>query len=77
MYTMTKHAVVGLVRVLAPSLSDRGITINAICPAGVDTNIFGPGAQEFVRQHGISLMPPSQIANAVIEAAAGGETGQC
>ena len=76
-YTMTKHAVVGLVRALAPSLAQRGITLNAICPAAVDTKIFGPEAEDFVREAGLRLMPPSQVADAVIEAAAGGETGQC
>ncbi len=77
LYTMTKHAVVGLVRSLAPSLAQRGITLNAICPAAVDTKIFGPEAEDFVRETGLRLMPPSQVADAVIEAAAGGETGQC
>ena len=77
LYTMTKHAVVGLVRALAPSLAQRGITLNAICPAAVDTKIFGPEAEDFVREAGLRLMPPSQVADAVIEAVAGGETGQC
>lgn len=76
-YTMTKHAVVGLVRALAPSLAQRGITLNAICPAAVATKIFGPEADDFVRDAGLRLMHPSQVADAVIEAAAGGETGQC
>jgi len=44
-YTATKHAVVGLVRALAPGLRARGITINAICPAGVATAILGPGIE--------------------------------
>ena len=77
LYTMTKHAVVGLVRALAPSLAQRGITLNAICPAAVATKIFGPEADDFVREAGLRLMPPSQVADAVIEAVAGGETGQC
>lgn len=76
-YTMTKHAVVGLVRALAPSLAARGITLNAICPAAVETKIFGPEAQDFVREAGLRLMPPAQVADAVIEAVTGGETGQC
>lgn len=76
-YTLTKHAVVGLVRALAPSLAERGITLNAICPAAVATKIFGPEAEEFVREAGLRLMPPSQVADAVIETATGGETGQC
>ena len=76
-YTMTKHAVVGLVRGLAPPLAERGITLNAICPAAVDTKIFGPEAEEFVREADLRLMPPAQVADAVIEAVTGGETGQC
>ena len=76
-YTMTKHAVVGLVRGLAPLLAQRGITLNAICPAAVATGIFGPEAQEFVREADLRLMPPAQVADAVIEAVTGGETGQC
>lgn len=76
-YTMTKHAVVGLMRGLAPLLAERGITINAICPAAVATKIFGPEADEFVREADLRLMPPAQVAAAVIEAATGRETGQC
>ncbi|MXZ37321.1 MAG: SDR family oxidoreductase [Holophagales bacterium] len=76
-YTMTKHAVVGLVRGLAPLLAERGVTLNAICPAAVATKIFGPEAEEFVREADLRLMPPAQVADAVIEAVTGGETGQC
>ena len=40
-YTLTKHAVVGLVRSLAPQLERDGITINAICPGLTDTPLLG------------------------------------
>ena len=40
LYAMTKHAVVGLVRSLAPVLAQRFIVINALCPGGVDTAII-------------------------------------
>lgn len=76
-YTLTKHAVVGLVRALAPSLAERGITLNAICPAAVATKIFGPEAEDFVREAGLRLMPTAQVADAVVLAAASSETGQC
>lgn len=36
-YTASKHAVLGLTRALALEFVDRGITVNAICPAYVDT----------------------------------------
>ena len=76
-YTLTKHAVVGLVRALAPSLAQRGIRLNAVCPAAVATKIFGPEAEDFVREAGLRLMPATQVADAVILAAASSETGQC
>lgn len=75
-YTATKHAVVGLVRALAATLSGRNITINAICPGGVETNILGPHMKEAAEQGRMVLMPPSQIADAVFQAVTSGETGR-
>ena len=40
LYAMSKHAVSGLVRSLGPELSERNLTINAICPGGIDTAII-------------------------------------
>ena len=75
-YTLTKHGVVGLVRALAGSLSARNITVNAICPGGVETNILGPDLGRRAREAGMPLMQPSQIADAVVQAATSGETGR-
>ena len=36
-YALTKHAVIGLVRSVAPQLMERGIRINAVCPGFTDT----------------------------------------
>ena len=36
-YAATKHAVVGFVRSVAPTLAARGISINAVCPGIADT----------------------------------------
>jgi NAD(P)-dependent dehydrogenase (short-subunit alcohol dehydrogenase family) len=36
-YCASKHAAVGFTRAVALELSDRGVTVNAICPAYVDT----------------------------------------
>ncbi len=75
-YTLTKHAVVGFVRALASQLSARNITINAICPGGVNTPILGPRNGDRLEQQGVRLMDPSQIADAVVEVIAGGKTGE-
>lgn len=74
-YTLTKHAVVGFVRSLAPLLAPQKITVNAICPGVVDTNILGPGTAQRARDAGIPVIPPAQIADAVVNAVTSGETG--
>jgi NAD(P)-dependent dehydrogenase (short-subunit alcohol dehydrogenase family) len=75
-YTLTKHAVVGLVRSLAPQLDARGITINAVCPGIVRTPLVGEDAVKGLEAAGFPLMPPTQIAAAVLEAVLGKDTGQ-
>ena len=47
-YTLTKHAVVGFVRAVAPQLERRGLRINCVCPGIVDTPMLDRGGQ---RQH--------------------------
>ena len=75
-YTLTKHAVVGLVRSLANQLEARGITINAVCPGIVRTPLVGDDAVAGLEAAGFPLMPPEQIAAAVFMCATGKETGQ-
>ncbi len=72
LYSMTKHAVTGLVRSLRKELLTRDIRINAICPAGVDTAII-PGAQ---RSAEIVLMRPEAIAEEVINLFLTQESGE-
>ena len=75
-YTLTKHAVVGLVRSLAPQLEEKGITINAVCPGIVDTPLVGDQAKEMLTEAGFPLIEPDAIAAAVLAYATGTETGQ-
>jgi NAD(P)-dependent dehydrogenase (short-subunit alcohol dehydrogenase family) len=75
-YALTKAAVVGLVRALAPSLAAKNITINAICPGLVDTPLLGPDARGLAAAANFPLIPVSDIAEAVYRRAVGTETGQ-
>jgi NAD(P)-dependent dehydrogenase (short-subunit alcohol dehydrogenase family) len=75
-YTMTKHAVVGLIRALGMNLAVYKITANAICPGVVDTPLVGE-ARTLLEGMGYPLIPPSQIADAVVTAVQSGRTGEC
>ncbi|MGD0084057.1 MAG: SDR family oxidoreductase [Acidimicrobiales bacterium] len=75
-YALTKQAVVGLVRALAPQLSEKNITINAICPGLVDTPLLGPDARELVTAANFPLIPVADIAEAVYGRVVGTATGQ-
>jgi len=72
LYSMSKHAVVGLVRSLGPTLAERGIRISAICPGGIDTAII-PEAQ---RQPDAVFMTPQNIAEEVVRLMDVSETGK-
>lgn len=76
-YTLTKHAVVGLVRALAPPLGAHGITINAVNPGIVETPLVGEEAAKFLREANVPMMAPSQIADGVVSALTSGRTGEC
>jgi NAD(P)-dependent dehydrogenase (short-subunit alcohol dehydrogenase family) len=75
-YGLTKHAVVGFVRSVAPQLEERGILINAICPAWADTALLPPDQKALFTDTDYPLLTPSEIANAVVVAARSETTGQ-
>ena len=75
-YTLTKHAVVGLVRSLAGQLEPKGITINAVCPGIVDTPLIGDGGAR-LKEAGFPVIDPADIAAAVLGCVTGTATGQC
>jgi NAD(P)-dependent dehydrogenase (short-subunit alcohol dehydrogenase family) len=76
-YTLTKHAVVGLVRALAQPLTAHGITINAVNPGIVETPLVGEQAIEMLKSAKVDLIPPSQIADGVVSAIRSGRSGEC
>src|SRR5262245_36822381 len=76
-YALTKHAVVGFIRSIAPSLEGDGIAVHAICPGLTDTPIMGDETREALRAAEFPLMAPEQIAEAVVTAATSSTTGTC
>ena len=72
-YTLTKHAVIGFVRSVAPQLEERGIRINAVAPGFVETPLIDSAP---FRSAGFPLLQPEDVARAVLTAARSSETGQ-
>jgi NAD(P)-dependent dehydrogenase (short-subunit alcohol dehydrogenase family) len=76
LYTLTKHAVVGFVRSVAPQLRERGIRINAIAPGFVDTPLIGDEGRSRFLAAGFPLLQPEQVAEAVVRVAETNASGQ-
>ena len=72
-YTLTKHAVIGFVRSVAPQLEERGIRINAVAPGFVETPLIDTAP---FTAAGFPLLQPSAVAQAVLGAAGSSKTGQ-
>ncbi|HET8612924.1 MAG TPA: SDR family NAD(P)-dependent oxidoreductase [Sphingomonas sp.] len=54
-YCAAKHGVVGLTKAMAAELAARNITVNAICPGGVDTKMVAHSAAELAEQMGSTV----------------------
>jgi NAD(P)-dependent dehydrogenase (short-subunit alcohol dehydrogenase family) len=76
-YDLTKHAVVGLIRSVAPTLAPRNITANTVNPGMTDTNIITDDVKTLLAAASFPLMPADQIADAVLGIVASGVTGEC
>ena len=80
-YCASKHAVLGLTRAVALEVATQGVTVNAICPGYVDTDIVRSAIAEIVSKTGRTeedamqhftesnpqrrLVKASEVANAV------------
>ncbi|NDZ96128.1 SDR family oxidoreductase [Streptomyces sp. SID6673] len=60
-YTMTKHAVIGLVRALSGKLAHEGISLSAVCPGLVDTPLTSPARDRF-HAAGIPMLTADEVA---------------
>jgi NAD(P)-dependent dehydrogenase (short-subunit alcohol dehydrogenase family) len=75
-YALTKHAVVGFVRSVAPQLAARGIRINAVCPGFADTPMVSGDLRASLEEAEFPLLRAEHVADAVLRAARSEETGQ-
>lgn len=75
-YTLTKHAVAGFVRSVAPHLSAQNVTINAVNPGVVDTPLVGD-ARQLLQDAGLALIRPQEVASQVLRLATVATTGEC
>lgn len=69
-YSVTKHAVVGLVRSLAPLAEPFGVCVSSINPGFVDTPILGPAGRARVEELGLPILTADRIAEVVLHALA-------
>jgi NAD(P)-dependent dehydrogenase (short-subunit alcohol dehydrogenase family) len=75
-YGLTKHAVVGFVRSVAPQLQSRGIRIQAVCPGWADTPLMTNGFKEDLVGRGYRLLQPGDVAEGVWAAYQSEGTGE-
>jgi len=75
-YGLTKHAVVGFVRSVAPQLAQRGIRIQAVCPGWADTALTPPAFRDELESRGFRLLAPDAVAAGVWAAYRSEGTGE-
>jgi len=62
-YTASKHAILGMSKVLAKEVHQDGIRVHVICPGGVDTDLVGQARPDLNRAE---LIAPQEIADVVL-----------
>jgi len=75
-YGLTKHAVVGFVRSVAPQLAARGIRIQAVCPGWADTALTPPEFKQDLEARGFKLLTAEAVADGVWAAFKSAGTGE-
>lgn len=62
-YVASKHALMGMTKVLAQEVQPLGIRVHALCPGGVDTDMIGDARPDLDRSQ---LIKPAEIAALVL-----------
>jgi len=62
-YTASKHALLGMTKVLAQEVQPLGIRVHVVCPGGVDTDLVAQARPDLDRS---VLMSPDEIAEIVL-----------
>ena len=65
LYSLTKTAVVGYVRAVAPALAPLGVTVTALCPGFADTAILGP-MRGPLAEAAVPLLTPDDVGDAFL-----------
>lgn len=91
-YCASKHGLVGFTRALADELRKSSVTVNAVCPGFVRTEMVDRAAENIMEKTGMDraaaiaqlvklnaggrLIEPEEVADIVLDLAAGDATGQ-
>jgi NAD(P)-dependent dehydrogenase (short-subunit alcohol dehydrogenase family) len=75
-YSLTKHAIVGFVRSIAPQLEPDGIRINLVCPGIADTALLPDDMRGVLASANFPILDPAKVAAALVQALTIEETGQ-
>jgi 3-hydroxybutyrate dehydrogenase len=62
-YSASKHGVMGLTRSLALEVGASGVTVNAICPGYVETDMVAKGIERITRRTGLSAEAAKESLN--------------
>ena len=78
-YSMSKHAVVGLTKSLAKELRDSNVRVNCVCPPIVLTDMCSDFSQEevqeFCNENDVNVFTAEQVADDVFGLAISNDTG--
>lgn len=90
-YCAAKHGLIGLTKALALEVARKGVTVNAVCPSYVDTDMTDRSIQNIMQKTGMTepdardaivdqnpqhrLISPQEVADAVVYLASPGARG--